>query len=155
LGNCARNAQSYVAAANLTTEDLDLTTICPTRGCVDSSCGHHGTWAATSPIGRTAKLHRVDPDALLELDGLTPSGTEGYRTGPNHPWRGSEHRRRRLSSKTMEDQGPAPVSILIRRGAVDVTAFWLGGYNFQWAWSSAIGGCAAHIANEITSSKWP
>jgi predicted Rossmann fold flavoprotein len=61
---------------------------------------------------------------------LKPSGTEGYRTAEvtigglntNH-----------LSSKTMEVK---TVSGLFFIGeATDVTG-WLGGYNFQWAWSS-------------------
>ena len=61
---------------------------------------------------------------------LKPSGTEGYRTAEvtigglntNH-----------LSSKTMEVKS---VQGLFYIGeATDVTG-WLGGYNFQWAWSS-------------------
>jgi predicted Rossmann fold flavoprotein len=61
---------------------------------------------------------------------IKPSGTEGYRTaevtlgGLN-----TDH----LSSKTMEVKS---VSGLFFIGeAIDVTG-WLGGYNFQWAWSS-------------------
>lgn len=61
---------------------------------------------------------------------LIPDGTEGYRTaevtlgGVNT---------RQLSSQTMESQ---IVSGLYFIGeCVDVTG-WLGGYNFQWAWSS-------------------
>ncbi|WP_353393913.1 NAD(P)/FAD-dependent oxidoreductase [Ruegeria sp. HU-ET01832] len=62
---------------------------------------------------------------------LTPSGTEGYRTaevtlgGINTD---------ELSSKTMEARD-VPGLYAIGE-AVDVTG-WLGGYNFQWAWSSA------------------
>tara|TARA_B110000211_G_scaffold234435_1_gene304052 strand:+ start:239 stop:1423 length:1185 start_codon:yes stop_codon:yes gene_type:complete len=61
---------------------------------------------------------------------LKPSGTEGYRTAEvtigglntNH-----------LSSKTMEVK-TVPGLFFIGE-ATDVTG-WLGGYNFQWAWSS-------------------
>ncbi|CAD0183589.1 flavoprotein [Ruegeria sp. THAF57] len=61
---------------------------------------------------------------------LTPSGTEGYRTaevtlgGINTD---------DLSSRTMEARD-VPGLYAIGE-AVDVTG-WLGGYNFQWAWSS-------------------
>ncbi|MEP4639495.1 MAG: NAD(P)/FAD-dependent oxidoreductase [Yoonia sp.] len=61
---------------------------------------------------------------------LLPSGSEGYRTaevtlgGVNTDG---------LSSKTMEAKS-VPGLYFIGE-AVDVTG-WLGGYNFQWAWSS-------------------
>lgn len=61
---------------------------------------------------------------------LLPSGSEGYRTaevtlgGINTDG---------LSSKTMESK-TTPGLYFIGE-AVDVTG-WLGGYNFQWAWSS-------------------
>ncbi|MBE0413558.1 NAD(P)/FAD-dependent oxidoreductase [Yoonia sp.] len=61
---------------------------------------------------------------------LTPSGTEGYRTA--EVTRGGVDTAA-LSSKTM---GAKSVSGLYFIGeCVDVTG-WLGGYNFQWAWSS-------------------
>lgn len=79
------------------------------------------------------------PDAVLEevANKLTnlrfqPTGTEGYAkaevtaggidTGE-------------LSSKTMEAK--AMPGLFAIGEAVDVTG-WLGGYNFQWAWSSAV-----------------
>lgn len=61
---------------------------------------------------------------------LTPSGSEGYRTaevtlgGINTD---------ALDSKTMEAKAVAGLYAIGE--AVDVTG-WLGGYNFQWAWSS-------------------
>ena len=77
------------------------------------------------------------PDAVLRKIGsslsawtLKPSGTEGYRTA-EVTLRGIDTRH--ISSKTME--------CLAHRGlyfigeVVDVTGH-LGGYNFQWAWSS-------------------
>ncbi len=61
---------------------------------------------------------------------LTPSGTEGYRTA-EVTLGGIDTDD--LSSKTME-AGGVPGLYAIGE-AVDVTG-WLGGYNFQWAWSS-------------------
>lgn len=61
---------------------------------------------------------------------VTPIGSEGYRTA--EVTRGGVNTRE-LSSKTM---GSAKQSGLYFIGeVVDVTG-WLGGYNFQWAWSS-------------------
>lgn len=68
---------------------------------------------------------------------ITPTGSEGYRTaevtagGVNTD---------ELSSKTMESL-KAPGLYFIGE-VVDVTG-WLGGYNFQWAWSS--GWCAGQF----------
>ncbi|WP_282061811.1 NAD(P)/FAD-dependent oxidoreductase [Roseobacter litoralis] len=68
----------------------------------------------------------------LEKWTLHPSGTEGYRTA-EVTLGGIDTDD--LSSKTMEAK---KVSGLFFIGeAVDVTG-WLGGYNFQWAWSSAM-----------------
>lgn len=66
----------------------------------------------------------------LENWTIKPNGTEGYRTAEvtlggvdtNH-----------LSSKTMETK---EVSGLYFAGECIEVAGWLGGYNFQWAWSS-------------------
>ncbi|MGJ8625547.1 MAG: NAD(P)/FAD-dependent oxidoreductase [Sulfitobacter sp.] len=63
---------------------------------------------------------------------LHPSGTEGYRTaevtlgGINT---------NELSSKSMMSNAVSGLYFIGE--AVDVTG-WLGGYNFQWAWSSAM-----------------
>ncbi len=68
---------------------------------------------------------------------LTPSGTEGYRTAEvtlGGVDTGS------LSAKTMEANS-VPGLYFIGE-AVDVTG-WLGGYNFQWAWSSAMAAARA------------
>jgi predicted flavoprotein YhiN len=61
---------------------------------------------------------------------LTPSGTEGYAKA--EVTAGGVDTRD-LSSKTMEARN-VPGLYFIGE-AVDVTG-WLGGYNFQWAWSS-------------------
>ncbi|MBV4413061.1 NAD(P)/FAD-dependent oxidoreductase [Enterobacteriaceae bacterium YMB-R22] len=62
---------------------------------------------------------------------VQPNGTEGYRTA-EVTLGGVDTRA--LSSRTMEARD-APGLFFIGE-VVDVTG-WLGGYNFQWAWSSA------------------
>jgi predicted flavoprotein YhiN len=61
---------------------------------------------------------------------LTPTGSEGYRKA-EVTLGGIDTRD--LSSQTMESKQPGLYFI---GEVVDVTG-WLGGYNFQWAWSSA------------------
>jgi predicted Rossmann fold flavoprotein len=61
---------------------------------------------------------------------LKPAGTEGYRTA-EVTLGGVDTAG--LSSKTMEAK--AHPGLFFVGEAVDVTG-WLGGYNFQWAWSS-------------------
>lgn len=63
---------------------------------------------------------------------LTPGGTEGYRTA-EVTLGGIDTDA--LSSKTMECK--TQKGLFFIGEAVDVTG-WLGGYNFQWAWSSAM-----------------
>ncbi|AVO39623.1 NAD(P)/FAD-dependent oxidoreductase [Pukyongiella litopenaei] len=62
---------------------------------------------------------------------LTPAGSEGYRTA-EVTLGGIDTAG--LSSRTME--ATAMPGLFVIGEAVDVTG-WLGGYNFQWAWSSA------------------
>ncbi|GGK24915.1 hypothetical protein GCM10007987_05880 [Aliivibrio fischeri] len=81
-------------------------------------------------------LKQVNPKEQQELCSLLhkwqvlPNGTEGYRTaevtlgGVNTD---------ELSSKTMESK---KVPGLYFVGEVMDVSGWLGGYNFQWAWSS-------------------
>ena len=89
-------------------------------------------------LGIETELANV-PDATLDAAAdrltrlqFTPTGTEGYAkaevTAGGIDTDG-------LSSKTMEAKG-VPGLFAIGE-AVDVTG-WLGGYNFQWAWSSAV-----------------
>ncbi|MFN7113025.1 MAG: NAD(P)/FAD-dependent oxidoreductase [Alphaproteobacteria bacterium] len=61
---------------------------------------------------------------------VTPIGSEGYRTA--EVTRGGINTRE-LSSKTMESTKQSGLYFIGE--VVDVTG-WLGGYNFQWAWSS-------------------
>jgi len=75
--------------------------------------------------------------AQLQQWQIKPNGTEGYRTA-EVTLGGVDCNE--LSSKTMESN---KVSGLYFIGeVVDVTG-WLGGYNFQWAWSS--GWCAGQV----------
>ena len=61
---------------------------------------------------------------------LTPNGSEGYRTA-EVTLGGIDTAG--LSSKTMMSKTVPGLYVIGE--AVDVTG-WLGGYNFQWAWSS-------------------
>lgn len=70
---------------------------------------------------------------------LTPSGTEGYRTA-EVTLGGIDTNA--LSSRTMEVTSVPGLYVIGE--AVDVTG-WLGGFNFQWAWSSGhAAGTAIH-----------
>ncbi|MFY0597412.1 MAG: NAD(P)/FAD-dependent oxidoreductase [Cognatishimia sp.] len=75
-----------------------------------------------------AKLRAI-ADALSNWQ-VTPAGTEGYRTA-EVTLGGIDTDA--LSSKTMEAK--ALPGLYAIGEAVDVTG-WLGGFNFQWAWSS-------------------
>jgi len=68
---------------------------------------------------------------------INPNGTEGYRTA-EVTLGGVDCNE--LSSKTMESRKIAGLFFIGE--VVDVTG-WLGGYNFQWAWSS--GWCAGQV----------
>ncbi|MEL7258191.1 MAG: NAD(P)/FAD-dependent oxidoreductase [Pseudomonadota bacterium] len=89
-------------------------------------------------FGITTELANV-PDATLEAaaNRLThlqfhPTGTEGYAKAEVTAGGIDTNA---LSSKTMEVK--AVPGLFAIGEAVDVTG-WLGGYNFQWAWSSAM-----------------
>ncbi|WP_407492521.1 NAD(P)/FAD-dependent oxidoreductase [Pseudooceanicola sp. MF1-13] len=77
-----------------------------------------------------AVLQRVD-DRLHRWQ-VTPGGTEGYRTAEVTLGGVSTSA---LSSQTME--ATSQPGLYFIGECVDVTG-WLGGYNFQWAWASAI-----------------
>ena len=67
---------------------------------------------------------------LLNGWSLKPAGSEGYRTAEVTLGGIDTHA---LSSKTMEAREVPGLYVVGE--AMDVTG-WLGGYNFQWAWSS-------------------
>ena len=84
---------------------------------------------------------RQQQELLETLRGwrVQPNGTEGYRTAEVTLGGVDTHE---LSSRTMEARN-VPGLYFIGE-VVDVTG-WLGGYNFQWAWSSAWA-CAQALA---------
>ena len=72
---------------------------------------------------------------------VTPSGTEGYRT--------AEVTAGGICTDALDArslQSRAVPGLFAIGEAVDVTG-WLGGYNFQWAWSSAVAAGRAIAAN--------
>lgn len=79
--------------------------------------------------------------AALTCWRVQPNGTEGYRTAEVTLGGVDTHA---LSSRTMEARD-VPGLYFIGE-VMDVTG-WLGGYNFQWAWSSAWA-CAQALAQE-------
>ncbi|MFI8318679.1 NAD(P)/FAD-dependent oxidoreductase [Kosakonia cowanii] len=90
------------------------------------------------------QLNDRDQEKLVET--LTawrvqPNGTEGYRTAEVTLGGVDTHE---LSSRTMEARN-VPGLYFIGE-VMDVTG-WLGGYNFQWAWSSAWA-CAQALAEQ-------
>jgi predicted Rossmann fold flavoprotein len=95
-------------------------------------------WCAAAGVDATMPLHDVTDKALRKLGGtlndwrIVPSGTEGYRKA-EVTLGGVDTRA--LSSATMMARD-VPGLYFIGE-VVDVTG-WLGGYNFQWAWASAV-----------------
>ncbi len=94
----------------------------------------------TAPISEISHKDLKDVANTLKAWELTPTGTEGY--GKAEVTAGGIATQS-LSSKTMEST--TVPNLYVIGEAIDVTG-WLGGYNFQWAWSSgwaagsAIGG---------------
>ena len=72
---------------------------------------------------------------------LTPSGTEGYAKAEVTAGGVAT---KELSQQSMESRQPGLYFI---GEVVDITG-WLGGYNFQWAWSSAHA-CATALAQRL------
>ena len=103
-------------------------------------------WVAREPAWQRSlpdtpdKALRALAEALSDWS-LTPSGTEGYAKA--EVTAGGVDTRD-LSQQTMESSQPGLYFI---GEVVDVTG-WLGGYNFQWAWSSAHA-CAKALAERL------
>ncbi len=85
---------------------------------------------ANTPLNQIKKTDLSDLGKQLNHWTLAPSGTEGMRTA--EVCVGGVDTRE-LSSKTMESNKQQGLYFIGE--TVDVTG-WLGGYNFQWAWSS-------------------
>ena len=93
--------------------------------------------AATPDLARRPMPDIKDRDlsdlaARLQRWELVPTGTEGYRKAEVTAG-GIDTRE--LSSQTLESQRTPGLHFIGE--VVDVTG-WLGGYNFQWAWASAM-----------------
>ncbi|WP_433587282.1 NAD(P)/FAD-dependent oxidoreductase [Providencia alcalifaciens] len=73
---------------------------------------------------------------------VQPNGTEGYRTAEVTLGGVDTHE---ISSKTMESLKSSGLYFIGE--VLDVTG-WLGGYNFQWAWSSA-SACAESLPHHM------
>jgi predicted Rossmann fold flavoprotein len=108
-------------------------------------------WVAHQGIGPAARLADLPDKTLRALGGalnawrVLPAGTEG--------WRKAEVTRggidtRELSSATLMSRQVGGLYFIGE--AIDVTG-WLGGYNFQWAWSSGV--AAARAVAERTAAR--
>ena len=85
----------------------------------------------SKPLNQLSKKNIEAFDNLLKAWTLCPSGTEGFDKA-EVTLGGVDTKD--LSSKTMESNKVKGLYFIGE--VVDVTG-WLGGYNFQWAWSSA------------------
>jgi predicted Rossmann fold flavoprotein len=93
------------------------------------------TWASQDPAWQRPVIEASDKALNLLAQRLSawplaPTGTEGYKKAEVTVG-GVDTRD--LSQQTMESKQPGLYFI---GEVVDITG-WLGGYNFQWAWSSA------------------
>ena len=89
------------------------------------------------PLQELSKIRIEEIAEQLHQWKIKPNGTEGYRTA-EVTLGGVDCDE--LSSKTMESKKSKGLYFIGE--VVDVTG-WLGGYNFQWAWSS--GWCAGQV----------
>lgn len=95
-------------------------------------------WPAQEGFESELKLAEISDKSLRELAytienwSITPSGTAGYKKA--EAMKGGVDTKH-LDQKTMEVKD---VSGLYFIGEVVDMTGWLGGYNFQWAWSSAV-----------------
>ena len=97
-----------------------------------------GQETADKPLQELSQVRMEAIAKQLQRWQIKPNGTEGYRTA-EVTLGGVDCNE--LSSKTMESGKIAGLYFIGE--VVDVTG-WLGGYNFQWAWSS--GWCAGQVA---------
>ena len=105
----------------------------------DTWVGQDAAWQR--PVSEaTDKALSVLAERLSRWD-ITPSGSEGYRKA-EVTLGGVDTRE--LSSQTMESR---QAGLYFIGEVVDVTG-WLGGYNFQWAWSSGFA-CAQGLAARL------
>ncbi len=120
----------------------ELTTILPSR-LADSWVAQDKSWQR--PLNEVPDKALTQLAAQLARWELIPTGSEGYRKA--EVTAGGVDTRV-LSGQTMESRQPGLYFI---GEVVDVTG-WLGGYNFQWAWSSAHA-CALGLAQRLLSGS--
>jgi predicted Rossmann fold flavoprotein len=96
-----------------------------------------GSGVANMPLQAFSHTRLAAIAGQLQQWQIKPNGTEGYRTA-EVTLGGVDCNE--LSSKTMESRKVDGLYFIGE--VVDVTG-WLGGYNFQWAWSS--GWCAGQV----------
>jgi len=106
----------------------ELATLVPSR-LADAWAGTDADWQR--PINEASDKALARLAAQLARWQLTPTGTEGYKKA-EVTLGGVDTRA--LSQQTMECR--AQPGLYFIGEVVDITG-WLGGYNFQWAWSSA------------------
>jgi predicted flavoprotein YhiN len=92
----------------------------------------------TAPLAEIARADLARVAGLVQGWRLTPVGSEGYRTA-EVTLGGVDTEA--LDGRSMMARGVAGLYFVGE--VVDVTG-WLGGYNFQWAWSS--GWAAGQVA---------
>jgi predicted flavoprotein YhiN len=98
----------------------------------------NGMWFDDRHIGEVPHRELRELADCLQRWIVKPGGTEGYRTAEVTLGGVATSA---VSSKTFQvKQMPG---LYIIGEALDVTG-WLGGFNFQWAWSSAYC-CAEHL----------
>lgn len=128
----AMSAAEYLAAAQQDTPDAQLSTVLskfyPKR--LAQTFIDIRQWP-NEPVKRLTHSQIAEIDNTLSDWQVTPNGTEGYRTA-EVTLGGVDTDE--LSSKTMMSKKAEGLFFIGE--VVDVTG-WLGGYNFQWAWSSA------------------
>ncbi len=133
-----RDFGALLQAARRTAPKSALRTVL--AGMVPEKLGRHveAALGVTEPMGALSNAVLGGVAAMLSGWRLTPVGSEGYRTaevtlgGVNTD---------ALNGRTMEAR--AVPGLYFIGEVVDVTG-WLGGYNFQWAWSS--GWAAGQVA---------
>jgi len=113
----------------------ELTSLVPAR-LADTWVQHNPLWQRPISDATDKGLAQL-AEALVRWE-LTPTGTEGYKKA--EVTAGGVDTRD-VSSQTMESKQPGLYFI---GEVLDVTG-WLGGYNFQWAWSSGYA-CAQALA---------
>ncbi len=115
-----------------------LTAWLPAR-LADTWTAQNSAWQRSLPDTPDKSLHQL-AHALSQWT-LTPAGTEGYAKA--EVTAGGVDTKE-LSQQSMESRQPGLYFI---GEVVDITG-WLGGYNFQWAWSSGFA-CAQALAQRL------